>query len=411
MKVYVVSSIYPRSGRTTFGTFVRDQSAALHSLGVDARVCNPVPLLPWPIRYLKRYRDKKPDPTFVDALPVERLWWWTLPFSLLETTLRHHCHHGVDRVMKRLFGGQVPDILHAHTLYPVGMVCSRMTRPLGLPLVVTVHGADSRVQLGHPHRRAGVIEAYEAAEKVICVSETIRKDIIRQGLCGDKLVTIHNGVDLSRVYSGPAVAELRRRFGNRPIVLSVAHLRLPSKGIDLTIKAFASICRSGESNDAVLVVVGDGILRSDLEALARGLGIAEKVFFEGNKSPEETMHYMAACDVFSLPSWSEAFGLVYLEAMMHGKPIIAVEGQGISEVVENGRTGMLVPPKDEQAVSGALRLLLKQSQLRTDISQAAEALVQSRFSWERNAQDCMELYSNILSEKKLQKALPARSFD
>ena len=114
------------------------------------------------------------------------------------------------------------------------------------------------------------------------------------------------------------------------------------------------------------------------------------------------MHYMAACDIFCMPSWYEPFGIVYLEAMMHGKPIIAVEGQGVSEVVENGRTGMLVPPKDEQAVSGAMGLLLKQLQLRTDIGQAAEALVQSRFSWERNAQSCMEIYSNILSEKKLQ---------
>ena len=394
IKAYVVSSLYPRPSHCTSGTFVSDQAAALAGLGVDVRVCNPVPVMPWPMRHLRRYRDKKADPTFRDKLPVERPLWTRLPSYLLETTLRRRSYLDVIKAMKKLFGPEKPDIIHAHVLFPVGMVCAKAAKSLGLPLVVTVHGADSRVHITHPLRRAGVFRVYEAADRIICVSSKIKEDLVAKGLSPDKLEVIHNGMDLSKVHRGEN--PIAKAYQGRKMILGVGNL-VHTKGFDIFLQALR-ILRT-RYPDIVGVIVGGGKERQKLTALIQKLQLESVVEMVGYQPPAQTMAYMEACDIFCLPSWSEGFGIVYLEAMAHGKPAIAVEGQGISEVIEHGRTGLLVPPKNVQMVVESLKRLLNQPELCAEMGKAAKSLVHKKFSWEHNAHKCMELYQEILSRK------------
>jgi glycosyltransferase involved in cell wall biosynthesis len=235
---------------------------------------------------------------------------------------------------------------------------------------------------------------------VICVSNFVRNEILSLGLSHKKIITIHNGVDTRRCYQGPEVSNLQHKFGGRPIILSVGHLlREPIKGYDITIRAFEAILREDASCQAVLVLVGDGPGRKGLEDLVAKLGIGSRVYFEGATKPEVTMQYMAACDLFCLPSWYEAFGIVYLEAMMHGKPIIGVRGQGISEVVEDGVTGLLVPPRDVSSTILAMKSLLSDEQLRMGIGGRAKELVHLRYSLHVAAQKTIDLYREVLYAK------------
>jgi len=132
----------------------------------------------------------------------------------------------------------------------------------------------------------------------------------------------------------------------------------------------------------------------------RRLGLDNVVELTGAKPAKEAMEYMAACKVFCLPSWSEGFGIVYLEAMAHGKPVIAVKGQGIDQVIRENSTGLLVEPKDVQSVVGALRQFMADDSLRMQMGARGKEVVFEKFTWAGCAQKYLQLYSETLANKQ-----------
>ena len=400
IKVLFVSHMYPRAERTMYGTFVRDHAIALNKCGVKVGVCNPVQKIIWPLSNLARYRVNKPDLDYKDNLPTVRINWLTFPKRLFESSLRRGAFRNMIGVVKEMFDGQLPDLIHANDLFPDGFACVGLAKALSFPLVVTSHGSDNRVHLKHDFRRSAVLEAASYATRIICVSDFVRRELIELGLSSDKLVTIHNGVDLSRVYHGSGVQSIREHYGNRPIILAVGHMVHFVKGFDITLRAFSALLNTDPNCQAVVVFIGDGVERLVLQKLTNKLGIGKRVYFEGAKSPEETMKYMAACDIYCMPSWYEAFGIVYLEAMMHGKAVVAVEGQGISEIIEHLKTGYLVPPKDVGKTAEALQTLLGNKSLRDLIGQQANEMVFNNYSWIHTAKKTLELYHQILNRVK-----------
>jgi len=105
---------------------------------------------------------------------------------------------------------------------------------------------------------------------------------------------------------------------------------------------------------------------------------------------------MDACDVFSLPSWNEAFGVVYLEAMACGKPVIGCQGQGIEDVITDGKTGFLVKPKDVADLAAILLMLFEDPELRRKVGAQARRLVQADFTWEKNVEKTVVVYKQVL---------------
>ena len=111
------------------------------------------------------------------------------------------------------------------------------------------------------------------------------------------------------------------------------------------------------------------------------------------------MRHMALCDMFCLPSWEEGFGVVYLEAMAHGKPVIACRGEGIEDVVTDGETGLLVKPRDVDSLAEAIRFLLDHSDKAKTIGEQARSLVLENYTWEKNAERTLRVYKEVLGEK------------
>ena len=108
------------------------------------------------------------------------------------------------------------------------------------------------------------------------------------------------------------------------------------------------------------------------------------------------MQYLSICDVFSLPSWEEGFGVVYLEAMAYGKPVIACKNQGISDVVTDGETGLLVEPKDINTLINAIDFLLSNPEEAQKIGEKGRKLVLENYTWEKNAQKTIKIYNEVL---------------
>lgn len=229
---------------------------------------------------------------------------------------------------------------HIH-LMPVALLCRSLT---GAPIVLVIHG----VEAWRPNRRPLVNLAARHAGAVVSVSELTRERF--ESWCrspGRRSFILPNGVDLDAFAPGPADPGLIRRYGldGRRVVLTLGRLDKGPwlKGFDRVIAALPALL-SGIP-ELVYVVAGDGAGRHELAALARAAGVAERVVFTGFVRDEEKAAHYRLADAFVLPSLGEGFGIVLIEAMACGIPVVASRLDGGREAVQGGMLGVLVDPE------------------------------------------------------------------
>lgn len=210
----------------------------------------------------------------------------------------------------------------------------------------------------------------------------------------DKCVQIPYGIDTECWKSTDVVkkgAQKIKGVYKKPIILFVGRL-VYYKGLEYLVRAMANL-------DAVLLIVGMGPEKERLKKIVDLLKLNQKVFFIGYVSNEELPFYYHACNVFCLPSIakSEAFGIVQLEAMACGKPVVSTEiGTATSFVNRDGETGLVVPPKDEKALSSALKTILSDPILKNRLGENARKHVSDNFNYKLVAKKFFDLYSEII---------------
>ena len=273
---------------------------------------------------------------------------------------------------------QIVNIHYPSESFVYFAICRRM---LPITLVTSVHGAD----LFPDGKRRDPCPwslrfLLQSSDHIVAPSDAYGEDVaslfpeLRQ-----KIVSIHNGLDLAE-FDRP-----RENIGNGTqsrYILCVA-MHNEKKGIDVLLRAFAKI--QDREPRLRLVLAGDGPLRSQLESLAESLGIAAKVDFRGRQGRAEIAALLAGCEVFVLPSRSEPFGIVLLEAMACGKPVVSTTAGGIPEIIDDRNTGILVEPDNPTALAAALTAVLQQPNLRSAIAKGGYYAVHRRFSVEHTA--------------------------
>lgn len=297
----------------------------------------------------------------------------------------------------RLYGllrRERPAILHTwmfHANFP-GRVVGRLAQ---VPIVVT---SRRNTNVGGMLRELLNRWTARLDDKVIAVCEMARQlEIERARVPPDKVVTIYNGVDTGQFAApdAPAVARSRMALGipaGVPLVGAVGRLHR-QKGFADLITALAQV---REHFPAVrLLLVGDGELRGDLEARAQSLGLSRVVRFAGPRTDVPAI--LAGLDLFVLPSLWEGLPNVVLEAMAAGLPVVATAVGGTPEVVVDGISGLLVPPRDPAALAEALVLLLRDSGLRRKMAQAGRERVEQCFSVEQMVRKTEDLYETLLN--------------
>jgi glycosyltransferase involved in cell wall biosynthesis len=268
-------------------------------------------------------------------------------------------------LLARIAGRIHPDIIQGQSL-SCGALAAFAGRLLGIPSVVYVQGLDL-YESSPWARRTYVRWALARCDAVVAVTEDLRRRA--QALSGRDPVVIPHGLK-HRAAHGIDRATARLQLGlpaDRPIVLFVGRL-IPLKGIIYLIRAFSAV-REGFP-DAMLVIVGEGEQRPDLEALAAGLGLGTSVIFAGGQPHEDVIRLMRGADLFVLPSLIESFGIVLLEAMSCGLPIVASNVMGIPSIVTDAVNGFLVPPGDETALGTRIAELLADPQRRAVMAAA-----------------------------------------
>lgn len=284
-----------------------------------------------------------------------------------------------------------PDVVLAYMGdQPAPLAARRWARRWRVPLVVSYHG-DPVGGFGGPvrrlavrlhERRLGPAVLREAAA-VIALSPAAAASSRLLASVRENVRVIPNGVDPESPWAGTR-AEARRALGLREderVILSVGSLT-PIKGIDVLLGAFARLAatsKDGASGRSVLLVVGDGPSRMVLERQASGLIAAGRVRFLGFV-PAGAGGLFAAADVLAMPSRSEAFPLTLLEAGIAGLPAVASRLPVLEALVEDGRTGRLVPVDDSAALAAALDDLLRDDALRRRMGEAAHAWARA-FTW------------------------------
>ena len=284
-----------------------------------------------------------------------------------------------------------PEVIHNH-MYRAELVGTRAAIALGeagrlRPYVVgTVH--SSRIR--SPEDRAVLRDLTPRMDHLIAVSRAMEHKIAEERPSDVPVSLIYNGVDLVRYDHTDPCCTLREEY-HMPAEAQIAGVvaRLEhEKGHPTLLDAWPRVLR--RVPNAWLLVVGEGSRREELEAQAAALGIAERVVFTGRR--DDVPAVTAALDVAVLPSYREAQGLTILEAMALSRPVIASAVGGIPEMIEDGRTGLLVPPHDADALAAAIIRVLTDHPFADMLARGGHDMVHERFCVELMVYAVEEIY-------------------
>ena len=285
------------------------------------------------------------------------------------------------------------DIIHIHLPNPAGVLALLASGYRG-PLVATWHSDVVRQR-----RLAKMFEPIQRrflanCDVLIATSPNYVESSPDLSRLRKRAVVIPYGIAVDEFRDPPAAALEIRRVRSGPLLLAVGRL-VYYKGFEYLIRAMAQI-------DATLLLIGDGPLRHSLEKLAHEAGVASQVEFLGEMQPREIVPYYHAADLFVLPSIarSEAFGIVQLEAMACGKPVVNTSlASGVPFASRDGVTGITVAPESADALAAAINRLLADQQLRGAYGEAARRRVQSEFTINVMVNRTRDLYEAVLNRK------------
>jgi glycogen(starch) synthase len=293
------------------------------------------------------------------------------------------------------------DVMHVHDWLAAfsGITFKHYTKK---PMVLTVHSTEiGRAQGLHSPDSFSIngIEwwsNYEANRVIVC-SQSMKDEICNHfNLPQNKVDVIPNAIDASKYEIPVDRGAVRQRYGvgwGEKLVLCVGRL-VPQKGVEYFIRAIPKIAR--RFPEAKYVIVGEGWSRDLLEGEARASGHADKIRFTGFASDIEVINLMTSADVLVVPSIYEPFGIVALEGMATGVPVVASQVGGLAEVIEHDKTGLFVYPRSPDSIAWGIGRILSDPDHARWIAENAKEKLHKAYSWEAVAMKTVEVYKKVV---------------
>jgi len=392
MRVLFVTANFPHLGNAMNGIHISELADALREKGVEVRVLHLLVRVSWPFSRLRRYEEVRCGGEEGQSEWVVRWEHRSLPRAIGMLGQARRWGRRAARFLEAFWPQYVPDIVNAHAFVPAGVVADELARAIRRPLVTTTHGGDTRVWLGRRRGRMEIERLCGRTERVICVSEMLAAQLRESGL-GCDIRVIPNGMAPGKLCTGEN--PVARRFAGKRLVVGMGNL-IPTKGFSILLRAVSTLMPA--HSNLCVAIVGGGHERVELERLTQKLGLEGRVELTGPLPPGRAMEYVAACEVFCLPSWSEGFGVAFLEAMAHGKPVIAVRGQGVASIIERNGAGLLVEPRNVESVAVALASLLSHPGMAEAMGRRGARLVREQMTWDRSAAAYETEYREVCAE-------------
>jgi glycosyltransferase involved in cell wall biosynthesis len=313
------------------------------------------------------------------------------------------------------------DLIHSN-FWMSGWVATELRKRLNIPAVQIFHAMgktkrrhQKKVDTSPGDRIKTEKDIIREVDRLIAQCPAERAELVNDyGADPKKVVIIPSAVN-TKVFRPVLQAEARSRIGveqQGKLIVYVGRM-LPRKDIRNIVRALALLLRGDESitdsSSITLMVVGGETVEPDavatpeigeLQRLAADLNVAGHVRFIGKRQANELRYYYSAGDVVVTTPWYEPFGLTPLEAMACARPVIGSAVGGITYTIKEGETGLLVPPRDPEALANALRQLLDQPELRTQMGLAARKRVEREFTWSIVGMRTAALYETVLAERR-----------
>ena len=300
------------------------------------------------------------------------------------------------------------DVIHTHHPILLGQTAARKATELDLPLVFTFHTQYWEYTHYVPFPQEAIQdflknavhrwlrEFMQKCQHIIIPSESLKDILIRDYGLHERYSVIPTGTDLEPFQNADGKS-LRSKNGwqEESVLISVGRLA-PEKNWDTLVRAFAKVHEKHAGTR--LVLIGDGAARSSLEALAAELGVAEQVTFTGALPFQEIPRYLKAADAFAFASVTETQGLVTIEAMAAGLPVVAVDGPGTRDIMEHGKQGFLVE-NDPDALAKGIRKLLADPQRLKRLSNNALKKAKT-FEVNQLGKQLLDVYEQAIQDKK-----------
>ena len=368
----------------------------------------------------------------VEGVRVHRFRYAPAPLETLT-----HDQHAPDRIREKpLFAALLPgymaagvlaarrlartgefDVVHVHWPLPHAAFGRAARRAGGIPLVLTFHGVE--VTFGRKTPVPGLLPFLRRAirdAEAVTANSTYTAGLIRE-LHDREVEVIPFGSTVGGAADSPdrpETSDVVGFSGNPPEagprpessdvvaspdtenILFVGRL-VERKGVQHLIEAMTRL----EDRPTRLHVVGDGPMRAELKRIARERRVLDRVIFHGFVSTDELRSHFAACDAFVLPAVRdekgdvEGLGVVLVEALSYGKPVVASRSGGIVDVIRDDETGLLVPPGDPVALADAIRRVLDDPDLAARLGRAGRAHVEANFSWPAITDRLVALYRRL----------------
>ncbi len=388
MHIVIIPAFFQTKDRPTLGSFFLDQAKALKKQGHEVTIlyCDTysVKCLPEWIKYdestesqikgIQIYRNKR-------FCPVKHgMEGYKNAFT-----------EGVRALWQKYMLNQKVDIIHAHCAVWAGYAAMKMSERTGIPYVVTEHATLFQLHKNDisTSNHAVIRQVFQQAARVICVSRAFAKLLSEYR---EDIDVIGNVVECDKFYPVE-----RKRTDKKFQFLTVCYMQeeaqLYKKGIDILLKAWKELHQ--KNPECQLVIGGGGQAQHKAVEWCQKYDITDSVEFIGNLSREEVVERMQQCDCFVLPSRYETFGVVYIEAMACGKPVIAVQNGGPDDFVKEFN-GILIEPEQVMELVHAMEKILTQ---KYDAEHIAE-YVRGQFSGEQIAEQLYRVYQKCLVKKE-----------
>lgn len=385
MRVLTLTPWFPDAPGGREGNYIHDSIMALRDEGVIVKVLVTRVWKPWQRNVLQHH-------LFPDDLDLCLVHYPSIPRDYMRSISNRMRFTALYKRVLELAKKHRVQIIHAHT-EALAEVASTAARTLGIPSLVTIHGINtSKRYLGTVKQRAYFKRALNSCTRVILVGAPLHDFFAEITERDDHFRVVHNGFQL------PLSSQQKELFCD-PVyrLVSVSNLH-DGKGIDLTLRALALLKAEGYDQWSYSVV-GDGYMRSKWEALAIKLGLNDQVMFVGAVPHSRVADFLMKADIFVLPSWREAFGIAYLEAMACGLLTVGVEGQGAAAFIRHGETGFLCKPKNIEGIADTIRDIMRHPQAMQAIAEAGRIVATEDFSWQNHARKLHDVYRELVPQR------------
>lgn len=292
-----------------------------------------------------------------------------------------------------------PDVINIHYVVHTGIGAKFWADRRGIPAVLTLVGWDIYDPfISLPWGLRPLVNKVIARSSHIVASSSFIREIVKSRFDTREgaIEVIGYGVDIERFNPSVDGSSIRRKYGvtgEEILVLSVQRL-VGRKGVEYMLRAAALVVR--ENKNVKFMIVGEGPERDSLVRLARQLKLGDKVIFTGKVKEAEKHLYYSAANIFALHTIHEGLGIVLLEAIASGLPVVTCRAGGTTDIVSDNLNGILVPSMDPAALSSALQKLAADEISRKKLGEAGRRIAEESYTWDLIADRYMKIFSNVM---------------